>query len=883
MHAISLDELFLKYESGPDGLTTAKAAELLKKGKNVLEGKKKDSAFSIFIRQFKNLIIWILIVALIVSVTVAYVEAEGSVHFVDFVEPFVIFVIILLMAFVGFFQEYKAERAIEALQKMASLKATVIRSNKEIEIDATEVVPGDLLLLEVGDKVAADGRLLTSINLETQEGMLTGESLPVEKTIKLMRDDTVLAERKNMVFMGTIVTKGRGSVFVTGTGMKTEMGKIASMIAEVEEKETPMQKKLQYLGKYLAWIILCVCLIVFGVGYLRGGTDLLGLFIIAVSLAVAAIPEGLPAVVTIGLALAVQQMAKRNALMRKLPSVETLGSTTIICTDKTGTLTKDEMTVVKMFVNDKIISIGGSGYNTTGEFTIGNRMVKPDSFSKLLTIGALCNDAHFEGRLLHGDPTEGALIVSAAKAGLKKDELEGKAVRVDELGFDSTRKRMTTQHKVGGKKVLYAKGAPESILDVCDTYLIDGKIKRLTKTSRKEILAKNDAFASKALRVLAFAYREGGKLEEYGMVFVGLQAMMDPPRLEAKEAIATCEAAGIKVIMITGDNELTAKAVGAELGLVGKSMHGSELDKVEDLGEVLEDVRIFSRVNPEHKLRIVEALKKQGEIVAMTGDGVNDAPALKTADIGVAMGITGTDVAKESADMILTDDNFASIVSAIEKGRGVYDNIKKFIYYLLSSNFGEVLTVFIAILLFSGSEGEILVPLLALHILWINLVTDGLPALALSADPYDHDIMSQLPRNPHEKIIPGVMLFKMLFVGGVMAAGTLLIFNYFIDNVEYARTMAFTTLVMFQLFNVLNARSSTKSLFTVGFFKNKWLWVALFISFGLQLVVLYTPLNTYFHTVPIAGLDWLYIVGVSSSVFFIMEAFKLIRGLFVKG
>ena len=884
MHHTPLDEIFLKYDSGPDGLTSKKAKELLGKyGSNVLEGKKKDSAIKIFVRQFKNLIIWILIIALIVSATVAYVEAEGAVHITDFVEPFVIFIIIVLMAVVGFVQEFKAEKAIEALQKMASLQATVIRDNKEMEIDASEVVPGDLLLLEVGDKVPADGRLIEAINLDTQEGMLTGESLPVSKTIKDLKENTVLAERKNMVFMGTIVTKGRGKVFVTHTAMKTEMGKIATMISEVEEKETPMQKKLQYLGKYLAWIILVVCLLVFGVGYLRGGSDLLSLFIIAVSLAVAAIPEGLPAVVTIGLALGVQKMAKRNALMRKLPSVETLGSTTVICTDKTGTLTRDEMTVVKMFVNNKVIEVGGSGYSMKGEFTHKNRLVSSAKFAKMLKIGALCNDAKFEGNKLIGDPTEGALIVSAAKAGLKKEELEGKATRVDEIGFESIRKCMTTQHKEGNRKIVYTKGAPEAIVEMCDSYLIDGKKRRFTRKDKKDILAKNDQFANLALRVLAFAYREGGKLEENSLVFVGLQAMMDPPRQAAKEAIATCEAAGIKVIMITGDNELTAKAVGAALGLKGRSIHGSELDKVEDITELLEDVRIFSRVNPEHKLLIVDALKKQGEVVAMTGDGVNDAPALKTADIGIAMGITGTDVAKESADMILTDDNFASIVSAIEEGRGVYDNIKKFIYYLLSSNFGEVLTVFVAILLFTGDGGEVIVPLLVLHILWINLVTDGMPALALSLDPYDDGIMKQAPRDPHEKIIPPTMFFSMLIMGIVMAGGTLLVFHYFIDNLPYARTMAFSTLVMFQLFNVLNARSRTRSLFSVGVFKNLWLWGAIIVSFGLQIAVLYTPLSTYFHTVPIVAFDWIYIVGISLSVFVFMEVFKIIRGLFVKG
>ncbi len=882
----SVEAALRKLSSRAEGLSSAEArARLERHGPNLIKSAKKVSAFNIFISQFKNLIVWILIIALAISILVplyenGYRNGAYKAGYADFLDAILIFIIIILNAALGFVQEYKAEKAIEALKKMASLKATAIRDRKEREIDASELVPGDIILLNVGDKVPADCRLIEAINLETQEAMLTGESMPVAKKTDKLSEETILAERCNMAYGGTMATKGRGKAVVAATGMRTEIGKIATMLEEVEPEPTSWQKRIQQMGKSLATIIAAICLIIFGVGMIRGGSTTIELFIMAVSLAVAAIPEGLPAVVTVALALGVQRMAKRHALIRKLPSVETLGSVTVICTDKTGTLTCNEMTVKKIYMNGIEVDVSGSGYSTEGVFTHKNKIINPSHFSLLFRIGALCNDSRLSGKEVIGDPTEGALIVSAAKANMLKDELEDKYPRLEEFGFDSSRKRMSTLHKAGSKKELYCKGAPDILIELCDRILIGGAIRRITRADKKEILRMNDEFAKQALRVLAFAYRETNKVEEKELIFVGLQAMIDPPRPEAKEAIAKCKKARIKVVMITGDFELTAKAIAEEIGIKGKSLTGAELEKIESLDDVIEEAAIYSRVNPEDKLRIIDALKKKGHIVAMTGDGVNDAPALKKADIGIAMGITGTDVAKESSDMILTDDNFASIVNAVEEGMGIYDNIQKFIFYLLSSNFGEVLTVFIAIMLFVSPEGHALVPLLALHLLWINLVTDGLPALSLSVDPYEHGIMEQMPRSRQANIITKHMFLLMLAVGAVMMAGTLIIFKYYLPDIEHARTAAFTTLVMFQVFNVFNSRSDTKSLFKIGAFTNKALIGAVIASVAMQLVVLYTPLSAYFKVVPLGIIDWLYVLGASVSVFVLMELFKMVRNAF---
>ena len=872
MHNKTIKEALAELKSSEKGLSSHEAKKRLEKhGYNQIEEKEKISAFRIFIGQFKSFIIWILIIAVIISAFLG-----------EMVDAAVILAIVVLNAIFGFMQEYKAEKAIEALKNMASLKATVLRDGNEFEIDAKEVVPGDIIILSEGEKIPADARLIEIVMLETQEASLTGESLPVPKHLRVLDKDVGIADRVNMVFSGTIITKGKGKAVATATGMKTEIGKIAHMIQTVKQETTPLQKKLEKLSKFIAVLVLAICAVVFLVGILRGG-NAIDMLISAVSLAVAAIPEGLPAIVTISLALGVQRMVKRNALMRKLPSVETLGSCTVICSDKTGTLTHNEMTVKKIYVNNKVVDVSGSGYSPEGKFSSD-----PKEFLPLLRAGALCNDASLDKNKswnIIGDPTEGALLVSAAKAGFWKKELELRFKRVEEIIFSSERKRMTTIHKAGNDKIAYMKGAPDVVLELCTKMLVNGKEIALSKSDKENILRANEEFASSALRVLGFAYKklyENEKDIEKGMTFVGLQGMIDPPRAEAKSAIAKCKKAGIKVVMITGDHKATAMAVARELDIQGRAITGQELDKINNFEDIVEDIAIYARVNPEHKLKIVDALKKRGHIVAMTGDGVNDAPALKKADIGIAMGITGTDVSKEASDMILMDDNFVSIVNAIEEGRTIFDNIRKFVDYLLSSNMGEVLTMLIGIILFTTAEGSTLLPLLALQILWINLITDGLPALALGVEPPEKGVMERLPVIPKEKIMNNERIIMMLIIGIIMAIGTLGIFKYCMPetNIIYAQTMAFTTLVMFQMFNVLNQRSERESLFKIGIFKNIWLWGAIIVSVGLQFLVLYTPLNSIFRVVPLTGIDWLIVVAVSASVFVAVEIIKLARKIF---
>ncbi len=857
-----IETIFKEFSTSENGLSSQEAnARLTKYGKNLLKETKKISPIAIFINQFKGFIIGILLAAMVISLFIQeYLDAE------------VIAVILLLNAVLGFIQEYRAERSIEALKKLVSLKAKVIRDNRVQEIPAAEVVPGDILVLEEGDKLPADARLIVSINLETQEASLTGESTPVEKNIDLLEEHLPVADQKNMVFSSTIITRGRGRAVVVETGMGTEIGKIAEMIQEAEKELTPLQLSLKQLGHRLGTLTIGICLIVFITGALRTG-EYLKMFIAAIALAVAAIPEGLPAVVTISLALGVERMIKKNALLRKLPSVETLGCTTVICSDKTGTLTCNQMTVERMFVNDEIISVTSSGYLK------GRTPTSPEKFELLLKIGVLCNDANIEEGKVIGDPTEASLIVNAAKAGLIKQELEKMSPRVAEIPFDSQRKMMTTIHQTGAQLVAYTKGAPDILLERCTQIYINGKIMELTAKDKKKIHLANEGFAQDALRVLGFAFKETQNLNptEENLIFVGLQAMIDPPRKEVKEAIKKCKAAGIKVIMITGDHKLTALAIATKLGIIGDVLTGKELDEIEDLyEEIVEKVSIYARVSPEHKMKIIEALKRNGHVVAMTGDGVNDAPALKDADIGIAMGITGTDVAKEASDMILTDDNFASIVNAVEEGRTIEENIKKFVTYLLSSNLGEVLTIFIAIII------GLPMPLLALQILWINLMTDGLPALALGIDPPDIDLMRRKPRRKDENILSTKRFVWMLGIGLIMMISTLGIFYFYkpAENLDYARTIAFTTLMMMQMFNVMNCRSGYTSVFR-GFFSNLWLLYAIVISIALQLLVIYTPLRNIFHTIPITLIDWGYILLVSASVLVFSEILKLIRKLWL--
>ena len=865
MHDKKIDDIFRELKTNKEGLTDAEANERLKKyGYNEIKREKKISPIKILLQQFNNVLIYILIAAVIVSIFLN--EKEDAI---------IIGIIVIVNAIIGFRIEYKAEKSIEALKKLASLKATVIRDGHEKDIDSKLLVPGDIVKLETGDKIPADSRLIEIVELKTQEASLTGESSPVKKELKTLPAKTQLADRINMVFSSTIITSGKGKAIVTQTGMQSQIGTIAKLIEEAEAEPTPLQNKLAKLGRRLGAITFVIVLIVFISGILKG-EPLLEFFIFSVALAVAAIPEGLPIVVTIGLSIGVQRMIKRNALIRKLPSVETLGSTTVICTDKTGTLTKNEMTVKKIYANGKIIDVSGSGYVKKGEFLINNKKINPKEFQLLLRIGALNNDAAFDKKNVIGDPTEAALIVSAAKAGIDKDIVQDKFPRKDEIPFTSERKMMTTMHSINGENLAYVKGAPEVVLQKCNFIYENNKIKKLSEKRKNEILEINEQFANNALRVLGFAYKtvmDKSRVEK-NLIFVGLQGMMDPPRTEVKEAIKKCKLAGIKVVVITGDNEITAKAVAHAIGIEGKSINGRDLDKIKDkeLEKYAEEISIYARVNPIHKNKIVAALKKLGHTVAMTGDGVNDAPALKKADIGISMGITGTDVAKEASDMILTDDNFASIVNAVEEGRGIYDNIKKFVEYLLSSNLGEVLTIFVAIMI------GLPLPLIAIMILWINLVTDGLPALALSIDPQDPDIMERHPRGSKERIISNPIIVRMFIVGIVMMIGTLAIFKLSNpeSNLMYAQTMAFSTLMFYQMFNVLNCRSEFNSLFKVGIFTNMKLWGAILISIVLQILVIHTPLNQFFKTVPLSGIDWFYVILVSSSVFVIVEIYKFV-------
>ncbi len=853
----NIKEVMEEFNSSESGLASDKIKRKLKKyGFNELKKKKKINALKIFLRQFKSFIIYILIAAVIISL----IAKEN-------VDAVVISIILIINTILGFIQEYKAEKAIEALKKLVTFNVKVKRNNKLEEIDAKEIVPGDILVVEAGDKIAADARLIKTYNLETQEASLTGESTPVVKTSNRLTGKLIVADKKNILFSGTNISKGKGEAIVIGTGMNTEIGKIAEMIQE-DGKETPLQKSLQILGKKIGMVVVIIAVIVFVAGVLRNGTNIPEMLLISVALAVAAVPEGLPAVVTICLALGVQRMVKKNALVRRLHSVETLGSTSVICTDKTGTLTKNEMTVKEVFVNNKIIHVKGVGYKTQGDFLYNNKKINVEEVQLLTKIGLLCNDSELEDSEVIGDPTEAALIVSAEKSGLHKN-LKNKIKRINEIPFDSKRKRMTTVHLISNKKIAFMKGAPDVLLKLCNRININGKIKRLDEKEKEKILKINNQFADNALRVLGFAYKEvKEKVKEEDFIFTGLQGMIDPPRSEVVESIKKCKKAGIRVIMITGDHKNTAVAIGNRIGLKGKAITGEEIDKI-DLDKIVEDVNIYARVNPEHKVKILEALKKKDYVVAMTGDGVNDAPALKKSDIGIGMSITGTEVAKESSDMLLLDDNFASIVNAVEEGRGIYDNIKKFVEYMLSTNLGEVLTIFIAIMV------GLPLPLIAIQILWINLLTDGFPALALSVDPVEKGVMERKPRKKSEKIIPRSTAVRMLFVGVIMMAGTLFVFDKFLPDVPYARTMAFSTLMVFQMFHVLNVRvkhSAFKRLFN-----NKWLLFAILSSILLKIVVIYTPLNVYFKTVPLLAVHWLYVVGIASIVLWFSEILKLFK------
>ncbi len=868
--SLSVKETFKELNSEWNGLTDGKAFERRKKfGLNKLEEKKGITKFEILVNQFKSLIIWVLIAATIISFFIG-----------ETIDAIVILILVVVNTVIGFVQEFNADKSIQALKKLMNLKSVVIRNGKAIEIDSEQLVPGDLILLEEGMKVPADIRLIEAISLETLEASLTGESTPVQKQTEKLNQETNLAERNNMVFSGTVISRGKGKGIVVSTGMKTEIGKIANLLQEQEEPPTALQKKLAVLGKWIAIITIVICVIVFFTQIAIELNSLTGkkiadAFMVSVSLAVAAIPEGLPAIVTISLALGIQRMVKKKSLIRRLPAVETLGSVDVICADKTGTLTRNEMTVREMYFEGKKIQVTGEGIQ--GKFIAEGQ--EEIDLTKLLNAGVLCNNSVLQGKEMIGDPTELSLLVAGRKARIKKEELERIYPRTGEIPFSSERKMMTTIHSFKGKKISFSKGAPDVILELCTKIFENGSVRAITFSDKEKILKAYEEMAEKTMRVLGFAFKEtafsekAGENQEEKMIFLGLQAMNDPPRKEVKLSLELCRQAGIKVIMITGDYLGTAKAIAKELGLGTNSMTGKELEEIteKELQERIEDINIFARVNPSHKMKIISALKANNHLVAMTGDGVNDAPALKKADMGIAMGIKGTDISKESSDMILMNDNFASIIDAIQEGRGIYDNIKKFVNYLLSCNLGEVLLIFSALLIW-WDEPEILIPLIPIQLLWLNIVTDGLPALALGLDPAEKGIMKRPPRNSAEQIINKEMFYTVIFVGVLIAAGALYLFSIHLPNLALAQTVAFTSLVVFEIFRLQAIRSN----FNIGIFSNKWLIGAVIASIGLQLAVIYTPLNVFFKTVPLGLNEWITILEVAAVLFILSIGFNKI-------
>ena len=897
------------------GLPQEQAQERLRQyGRNELVAEAAIPAWRKFLGQFTDLLVILLIVAASISAGLWLYERDSALPY----EAIAIFAIVLLNALMGYVQQARAEQALAALRQMSAAHASVIRDGNRQSIPATELVPGDIILVEEGDYVPADARLIQSTALQTSEAALTGESLPVSKDTTVITGEAALGDRHSMIFTGTAATYGRGRAVVTATGMNTEMGRIARMLKDAPDEITPLQKELDRVGRVLGVTVVVIAVVmiatIFLVQNVRGLSAIFDVLILGVALAVAAVPEGLPAVVTAVLSLGVQRMAKRKAIVRHLAAVETLGSASIIATDKTGTLTKNEMTVRVVVTASGRVTLTGTGYAPAGQMRRDDGRpiegaLQFELLRALVTADRASNAVLQErdGRWsVHGDPTEGALIVAARKAGLHAEALDARFSRIAEVPFSSERKLMSTLHSdVETQDSVFAltKGAPGILLARCSRELVGKEAKLLTAGRRAEILTSNEDLAGQALRTLGVAFRQLPKgavgaeafdeSVEHDLVFLGLIGMIDPPRDEARDAVARAKAASIRPIMITGDHPRTATVIASELGISadGRAVTGAELGKMTDekLDQTVRDVSVYARVNPEHKLRIVRALQREGMTVAMTGDGVNDAPALKTADIGVAMGITGTDVSKEAADMVLADDNFATIVAAVEEGRAIFSNIRKFLRYLLSSNIGEVMTMFFGVLLagvigLTAGEGSVVLPLLATQILWINLVTDGAPALALGVDPADLGIMNEPPRPRGEGVITRRMWAGIFFVGAVMATGTLIILDASLPGgliegpgpMRYGQTMAFTTLMLFQLFNVFNARSDERSAFE-GLFTNHWLWAAVGLSLVLHGAVIYIPLlQEAFSTTNLSLSDWLYCAAVASSVLWLRELIKII-------
>jgi len=885
-HAMPAAAVLKELETSPQGLSREEAYRRLEKyGPNTLKEEKKISPWEIFLGQFKNFLILLLIAATVISLFLG-----------ETLDAIVIFAIVIASAVLGFYQEYRAEHALQALKAMASPTASVLRSGEEAEIPSAGVVPGDIMLLAAGDRMPADGRLFQAVNVRVDEASLTGESTAVEKgAADVLPPDTVIGDRKNLVFAATVMTYGRGQAVVTATGMETEFGRIAKMLQEVEEEPSPLAVKMDFIGKRLGVACLIISAVVMGLGVLRGN-PVLEMFIWGVSLAIAAVPEALAAVVTGSLAIGVQRAARRKAIVRRLPAVETLGCTTVICSDKTGTLTKNEMTVRQLYAGGRVLEVTGVGFEPVGTFQSDSRPIEPvvdPTVKRLLVAGALCNDslllqANGAWRI-KGDPTEGALVVTAAKAKLDVAELRRTWPRVGEIPFESDRKRMSTVHQeTNGGLTAFVKGAPELILECCTYWEREGQREPLTAELRQQVLEANDRMAQGALRVLGMAYRTVASPSptytpdtlEADLTFLGLVGMIDPPRDEVKLAIQHCREAGIRSVMVTGDHKLTAAAIARELGLLGEDgrdgrrvLDGRDLDRMteEQLAEIVEDVAVYARVSPEHKLKIVGAWKSKKHVVAMTGDGVNDAPALKRADIGIAMGITGTDVTKEASDMVLMDDNFATIVAAVEEGRIIYDNIKKYLTFLLSCNVAEILVLGVA-----GLIGWPL-PLIALQILWVNLTTDGLPALALGVEPAEPDLMARPARDPNEPVFAGPVLVGLTAMSLLIFAGLMPIFYVYwqAEGVPKAQTMALATMIVYELFYAFNCRSLRFTMPQLGFFTNKWLPPAVLSSALLMVGVIYIPSwGRAFHTVPLSLGDWDVVFLVAGGSFLLVEIGK---------
>jgi Ca2+-transporting ATPase len=890
-------------------------ARLAREGRNELAPEPPVPAWRRFAAQFKDVLVILLLIATAVSVAVWFYERDATLPY----EAIAILAIVLLNAAMGYVQESRAEAAVAALRAMSADAATVVRGGERRRVPAAELVPGDVVLVEEGDTVPADARVVDSTALQTAEAALTGESLPVAKDAKAIAGEAALGDRSNMLFSGTAATYGRGTAVVTATGMRSEIGRIAGLLRETRDGPTPLQRELDRTGKLLGLVVVGIAVVMIGtiilVEDIHGFAALLDVLILGVALAVAAVPEGLPAVVTAVLSLGVQRMARRHAIVRHLAAVETLGSASVIASDKTGTLTKNEMTVRVVVTTSGRVSFTGSGYAPEGEvLRDGGGPIDGALLAELdraLTAAERANNAEVreqDGRwIVEGDPTEGALLVAARKAGISADALDTRLPRVGEVPFSSERKLMTTLHRDTERNerlVAFTKGAPDVLLARCTRELAGDDVRPLTPERRRQIEQVTESLADEALRTIGVAirrlpgasqYADGGVVDasiEEDLVFACLVGMIDPPREEARDAVARAREAGVRPMMITGDHPRTASIIARELGIATdeRVLIGAELDRLSDdeLARAAADVAVYARVNPEHKLRIVKALQRGGSVVAMTGDGVNDAPALKTADIGVAMGISGTDVSKEAADIVLADDNFASIVAAVEEGRAIFANIRKFLRYLLSSNIGEVLTMFFGVLLadvigLPSERGSIVLPLLATQILWVNLVTDGTPALALGVDPADAGLMAQPPRPPGEGVITGRMWRHIVVLGTVMAMATLFVLDAALPgglvegsgSLRQAQSMAFTTLVLAQLVNVFNARSDERSAF-VGLFSNRWLWAAIGLSLALQVLVLYAPpMQKAFGTVGLSPADWVRCAVAASAVLWGSELYKL--------